>query len=191
MALRLTDRTVRDLPAPAKGSRIHYDDTVRGFGLRVTAAGARAFVLNYRRRQDGVEKRFTIGAMPQWSVGAAREEAKRLKRAIDGGADPVGEQQGARAAATMADLCDRFLQDHVPRKRSSTQRDYRQQISVDIRPAFGRAKVSAVRSPTSTPGTERSARERQRTLTARWRCSPACSRSRSAGACDQTTHAAA
>jgi integrase len=32
----------------------------------------------------------------------------------------------------------------VPRKRASTQRDYRQQIAVDIQPALGRMKVAAV-----------------------------------------------
>jgi integrase len=144
MALRLTDRTVKGLPGPAKGNRVYYDDIVRGFGCRVTAAGARAFVLNYRRKADGAERRYTIGSFPEWTVLAAREEAKRLKREIDGGADPIGEHRETRAASTVADLCDRFLQDYVPRKRPSTQRDYRQQISVDIRPALGRMKVAAV-----------------------------------------------
>jgi integrase len=144
MALRLTDRTVKTLPCPASGNRIYFDDLVRGFGCRVTAAGARAFVLDYRRKADGLQRRYTIGSAPEWTVLAAREEAKRLKREIDGGADPIGEHRETRAASTMADLCDRFLQDYVPRKRPSTQRDYRQQISVDIRPALGRMKVAAV-----------------------------------------------
>jgi hypothetical protein len=69
MPLQLTDKIVRGAPAPAKGSRIYYDNAVKGFGLRVTAGDARAFVLNYRRREDGVEKRFTIGSLPEWSVG--------------------------------------------------------------------------------------------------------------------------
>jgi integrase len=144
MALRLTDRTVKTLPCPASGNRIYFDDLVRGFGCRMTAAGARGFVLSYRRKADGLQRRLTIGAFPDWTVLAAREEAKRLKREIDGGADPVGEHRETRAAATMADLCDRFLSDYVPRKRPSTQRDYLQQISVDIRPALGRMKVAAV-----------------------------------------------
>jgi len=117
---------------------------VRGFGLRVTAAGARSFVLDYRRRSDRLQRRVTIGQFPDWSTAAAREEAKRLKRAIDGGADPVGEYREARAAATVADLCDRFERDYIPRKRPSTQISYRQQIAADIRPAFGRMKVAAV-----------------------------------------------
>jgi integrase len=107
-------------------------------------AGGRAFVLNYRRKLDGRERRITIGSFPDWSTTAAREEAKRLKRLVDGGADPVGEQEESRAAATVADLCARFERDYLPRNRPTTQRVYRQQIQTDILPAFGKTKVAAV-----------------------------------------------
>jgi integrase len=142
--MRLTNRAIAKLPAPARGNRIFYDTVIGGFGLRVTAAGGRAFILNYYRRSDGRERRTTIGGFPEWSAAAAREEAKRLKREIDGGADPVGAYQESRAAPTIADLCTRFLADYVPRKRPSTQRGYRHQIRADILPAIGRMKVAAV-----------------------------------------------
>ena len=142
--MRLTNRVIAKLPVPAQGNRLFYDDTVKGFACRVTDAGGRAFVINYFRKADGRERRFTIGAFPDWSVAAAREEAKRLKREIDGGADPVGAHQESRAAPTIADLAARFEQDYVPRKRPSTQRVYRQQIRADILPAIGRAKVAAI-----------------------------------------------
>jgi integrase len=142
--MRLTDRIVRQLEPPASGNQITYDAETKGFGCRVTAGGSRAFILNYRRKSDGRERRFTIGSFPTWGVGAARDEAKRLKRAIDGGADPVGEHHESRTAATVADLADRFLQEYAPRKRPSTQRDYQQQITVDIKPAIGRMKVAGV-----------------------------------------------
>jgi integrase len=142
--MKLTDNLLRRLPTPARGNRIAYDDTVKGFGVRTTAAGGRAFILNYRRKLDGRERRYTIGSFPDWGTTAAREEAKRLKREIDGGADPVGEQEENRAAATVADLCSRFERDYLPRKRPSTQRVYRQQIATDILPALGRMKVAAV-----------------------------------------------
>jgi integrase len=147
--MRLTDIAIKRLPAPPRGNKITYDDAVKGFGIRITAGDARAFVLNYRRKLDGRERRVTIGSYPDWSTATAREEAKRLKRQIDGGADPVGEQEESRAAATVADLCARFERDYVPRKRPSTQRVYRQQIAADILPAFGRMKVAAV-SPADT-----------------------------------------
>ena len=133
-----------DSRRPARGNKVTYDDAVKGFGIRVTAAGARAFVLNYRRKADGRERRITIGSYPDWGAAAARDEAKRLKREIDGGADPVGELEISRGAPTVADLCARFLEDHLPRVRPATQRDYHQQVSVDILPALGRMKVAAV-----------------------------------------------
>ncbi len=114
--MRLTDAAVKSLPEPERGNRVILDDALKGFGVRVTAAGARAFVLRYRRRSDGIQRMFTIGSHPAWGVGAARDEAKRLKRAIDGGADPLGDIEAARGAQTVADLCERFLADYVPRR---------------------------------------------------------------------------
>jgi integrase len=149
--MRLTDVAIKRLPAPPRGNKVTYDNAVSGFGIRITAGDARAFVLNYRRKIDGRERRITIGGYPDWGTTAAREEAKRLKRLIDGGADPVGEQEENRAAATVSDLCARFERDYVPRKRPSTQRVYRQQIAADILPALGRMKVAAV-SPADTDG---------------------------------------
>jgi integrase len=142
--MKLTDNLLRKLPTPEQGNKITYDDAVKGFGVRVTAAGGRAFILNYRRKLDGRERRYTIGNHPDWSTTAAREEAKRLKRLVDGGNDPVGEQEEKRAAATVADLCARFERDYLSRNRPSTQRVYRQQIATDILPAFGKTKVAAV-----------------------------------------------
>jgi hypothetical protein len=141
---KLTDTVVRKLAAPAKGNRITYDSSVRGFGVRITAAGSRAFVLNYRRRTDGLERRATIGAFPDWSVTAARDEAKRLKRLVDGGGDPVGEHREQMHAPTVSDLADRFEQEHLPRKRASTQADYRSMLKVHVRPTLGKCKVATV-----------------------------------------------
>jgi len=141
---RLTDQVVRQLPPPVKGNRISYDSDVPGFGLRITAAGARSWVLNYRRKADGVERRYTIGSWPSWPVTAAREEAKRLRRTVDGGGDPVGEAQAMRDAPTVADLAERFLAEHVMRRRPSTQLAYRIVLRKYVLPALGRKKVATV-----------------------------------------------
>jgi integrase len=142
--MRLTDKIVKALPAPQRGNKVVYDGEPKGFGIRTTAGGAKSYILNYRRKADGLERRLTIGAFPDWSTLAAREEARRIRREIDGGADPVGANREVRRAATVADLCERFELDYVPRKRPSTQLSYRQQIAADIRPALGRMKVAAV-----------------------------------------------
>jgi hypothetical protein len=54
----LNEATIKLLPIPEKGNRVHYFagavlqgvTAPQGFGVRVTASGARAFVLNYRLR---------------------------------------------------------------------------------------------------------------------------------------------
>jgi integrase len=144
MAQHLTDKIVRDLQPPERGNRIHYDATVKGFGCRVTAAGARAFVLNYRRKSDGLERRSTIGSYPDWTVAAAREEAKFLKREVDGGGDPVGELRSNREAPTVNDLCDRFEAEQLSRRRASTQIDYKSMLRAHVRPALGKRKVAGL-----------------------------------------------
>jgi integrase len=140
---RLTDAVVKRLPAPERGNRITYDGLVPGFGARVTAGGHRAFVLTYWNRA-GRQRRYTIGSFPDWSVTSAREEARRLKREIDQGGDPLAAVQAERDAPTVNDLIERFLEEHVSRKRPHTQAGYRGIVERHIRPALGRMKVTEV-----------------------------------------------
>ena len=141
MSIRLTDSVIKGLPAPAGGNRVYYDDTVKGFGCRITAAGARAFVLNYRTT-SGRERRYTIGAFPDWRTTAAREAAKRLKLEIRAnGADPVGGLQAARGEPTVADLCARYLEEHAVKKRPRSAQEDRDMIRTRVLPALGTLKV--------------------------------------------------
>jgi hypothetical protein len=45
--LRLTDLSIKALALPAKGVMIYSDDTFRGFGVRVSQAGTKSFVLTH------------------------------------------------------------------------------------------------------------------------------------------------
>jgi integrase len=142
---RLTDALVKRLKAPPQGNRIYYDADLPGFGIRTTAGDAKAFILNYRVRGSGRERRYTIGGFPNWGAAAAREKARELKRLIDDGGDPLADLESERAAPTMADLCHRFEQEHLPAKRQGTAADYARILRVHIRPFFGQhTKVSDV-----------------------------------------------
>jgi integrase len=146
MAEHLTDALIRNkLEPPEKGNRVHYDSDVPGFGLRVTKAGAKAFILNYRVRGSGRERRYTIGAFPGWQTTAARKKAKELRRLIDDGGDPLGELEDERAAPTVADLIERFRQEHLPKRRPGTRVGYKGIINKHIAPHFGKhVKVADV-----------------------------------------------
>lgn len=143
MATRLTDRIVRTLPPPEKGNRITYDTEVRGFGARITAGGSISFILNYRAGHR--ERRYTIGAYPDWSVAAAREQAKRLKRQVSLGFDPMGDRHEDRTAATVKELAERYFQEHAVHKVERAQKDDRSMIEKLILPELGAIKVKDVR----------------------------------------------
>ena len=143
MAVKLVEKYVASLQPPSSGNRRAYDTEVRGFGIRVTAAGAKSFVLNYRI--NGRERRYTIGSHPDWSVAAAREEAKRLKREVNLGRDPMGERHSDRAAPTVVELADRYMDEHAMRKVERAQMDDRAMLNALVLPEIGRLKVHEVK----------------------------------------------
>jgi integrase len=81
--------------------------------VRVTAAGARSFVLNYRAA--GRERRFTIGTFPDWSALKAVREARKLRQAIDRGEDPQAAKEAASAPAATTKTIAELLDEHVSR----------------------------------------------------------------------------
>lgn len=139
--VRLTEAEVRRTQPPESGNRIFYDGEVPGFGCRVTAAGARSFVLNYSSR--GRERRLTIGSWPAWSVVAARAKAKELRRQIDGGADPLGEKEAREKALTVDGLARDYLDLYAKPKKRSWAADERI-LTAYVIPAIGRMKVEEV-----------------------------------------------
>lgn len=106
MATHLTERVVK---AAEIGSRkyVVFDEDCPGFGLCVFESGRKGFVLIYRAA--GRPRRFTVGTWPSWSVTAARDEAKRLKRDIDRGEDPIDVRTSARHAPTLEELVERYI----------------------------------------------------------------------------------
>ena len=96
------------------------DPKIPGFGLRINKGGAKSFFLNYHL--DGRERRYTIGRWPAWSVEAARDEAKELRKQVDRGEDPAGSKRERREAPTVQDLIDRYVAQHLPTKTAGGPR---------------------------------------------------------------------
>jgi integrase len=116
--LRLTKEFVESIPVPAKGSVTEWDDAITGFGVRVYSTGTRSFFINYWI--DGRERRRKIGVYPEWSVAAARERAKELRRQVDAGGDPAGEKRERREAPSIKDLLDRYVAEHLVTKTAGS-----------------------------------------------------------------------
>jgi integrase len=144
MAQLLTKDSIEALIPPGTGNRIEYDSAVPGFGVRITKAGARSFIVNYRTR-SGLERRYTIGSYPAWKVGAARKEADEIRRRVrHEGYDPLAELTAEREAPTVARMCERFKEEHLPAKRPSTRREYEAIIDDLILPTLKHRKVAEV-----------------------------------------------
>jgi integrase len=144
MTTKLTNGIIAKLPVPATGNKITYDSEETGLGIRVTAAGDRRFIFNYRRKADGRERRYTIGPFPTLEIGHARAKARELRRRVIDGGDPLGQLQETRSAPTVSDLCERFIAEHLPRKRAWTAQSYKRTITADILPTLGSHKLAAV-----------------------------------------------
>jgi integrase len=152
---KVSEETVKRLPAPATGNRITYfagaiiqgAKAPRGFGVRVTAAGARAFVLNYRLR--GREHRFTIGAWPDWSVLKAVREARNLRQRVDRGENPIEDRTPSPATASVASILDefvaRYVRNHKQPLRERTADEYESAFKRLVKPHIGKLGKYEVR----------------------------------------------
>jgi integrase len=143
MAQEVSEKTVKAMEPPASGNRIVYDQEVKGFGVRITKAGAKAFILNYRVGRQ--ERRITIGSYPDWKVSAARDRAKELKKEIDKGHDPMADRHEQRTAPTVADLAQLYRETHLPRKRDSSRVNDENLLTNHVLPRLGKKRVADVR----------------------------------------------
>lgn len=150
---KLTPSTVTKLvkdEIPDSGSTIIWDTRVGGFGLRVTAGGAAAFVLNYRNAQ-GRERRYTVGRWPEWTADAAYSEALSLKQEIKRGADPLEQKKAdavveEHAERTLADVAKEYLENYAVHKRRSSYRNDRNMLNHVILPRLGTMPLSDIRT---------------------------------------------
>jgi integrase len=140
--LKLNEKSLRD-PEPKEGVSYQIFDTdVLGFAVRIHASGARTFTIDYRHA--GRQRRMTIGRWPEWSVTAARERAKELRRAIDEGQDPLAVREGLREAPRVKDMIIRYIGEHVPKLAKNNASDQISMLRQMVEPAWGNKLVTEI-----------------------------------------------
>lgn len=121
--MNITKKAVEKLQAPATGYALYRDDKLKGFGVRVTAAGVKTYFLE--RRVHGKVKRIKVGRVGEMTTEDARQQAKDIAAEIDKGKDPIAERRRRRAFSTTLDGA---LTDYVAsnnRMKQSTADDMR------------------------------------------------------------------
>src|SRR5262249_23549833 len=127
--MHLTKSAIEKLPLPSSGQEFYRDDERKGLAVRVTAGGAKGFVLEklvHRR-----VRRITLGRCTDISVEKAWKIAQTLLGQIAEGRDPVAERK--KAAATLVTLDDVFREYLEQRNlKSKTVADYTRAVSTSF-----------------------------------------------------------
>lgn len=91
--IRLTDLTIRALPAPISGTVSYIDTSLKGFAVRVSPSGVKAFTLVHgkdRRREN-------LGRWPHVSLAKARKRATEILADRTLGGQPLPRMSFAEA----------------------------------------------------------------------------------------------
>ena len=140
--VRLSEKVLREaIPAEGRDYQI-FDDDIRGFAVCVYRGGGRTFTFDYR--VAGRQRRMTFARWPEWSVTAARDRARELRRDVDLGRDPLAERDQIRAAPRVQDLIDRYIREHVSRLAELNAADQKSMMTKLVAPHWGRKLVTEI-----------------------------------------------
>jgi hypothetical protein len=139
---KITKRTV-DTAKSGKRDVFIWDTDTGGFGLKITPAGRKVYVLQYRYR--GQLRRYTIGRHgAPWSPEKARVEAVGLLGQVSAGIDPAQKKREAREDPTMAELCDLYLAEGCTANKASTIATDRRILERHVKPLLGQRKSKSI-----------------------------------------------
>lgn len=114
--MRLTELSVRHIEIPERGQKIHFDDTLPNFGIRVSYGGTRTWVALIGSEHS--RKLISLGRYPALSLKDARAKAREVL--VNGILDTP-----AIETVTWSDALDLFLKERGQELAPRTINDYR------------------------------------------------------------------
>jgi integrase len=137
--VKLTDQFVAHAK-PVGGVRTDYfDETTKGFALRVSEQGAKSWTFHFTSPRDGKRSRLTIGSYPATSLAAARTCALEAKGHVEAGQDP--RIIATANVMTVEMLVDSYVAKHVkPNLRTAAEVERR--FKKNIVPVIGAVKLA-------------------------------------------------
>lgn len=142
MPARLTQRAIDALSALPATQYVVWDTDVRGFGVRVSPAGAKAYVLKFRTAA-GRARWATLGRVGVLSLDEARRNARAMLGDVAKGLDPLRARDAARGGLTVESVAARFLSSHVEaRRKAATVRLYKLAINSHVIPKLGSIAIA-------------------------------------------------
>ena len=126
---------------PGKKDLLIWDIGLPCFGVKVTPAGRRVYVAQYRGI-DGRLRRLTLGRHGTVTIDQARKAAKEKLGAAALGDDPAAEKLEARQSPTIKELGERYMAEHAnSKKKASSAGNDRWLLEKIIYPNLGTLKT--------------------------------------------------
>jgi integrase len=138
---KLTAAFVQDARAEeGKERSIYWDSTLPSFGLMVTKAGHRSYVLQYRNGGQ-TSRRITLSGV--LNLDAARKEARKILGEVARGQDPAQERRKTANPNTLQAICERYLTREGPKLRSTPRR--KADLERLVYPALGNRPIEDIK----------------------------------------------
>lgn len=150
----ITKRKV-DAVKPGERDQFLWDEDPKGFGLKVTPAGNRVYILQYRMGgRESRTRRFTIGKHGSpWTPETARAEAKRLLTLVRQGQDPAALERKRRDDAVnlafesyALHFINRYAKANQPRSWAEAERVLKRDIAPGLKgrplPEISRGEIA-------------------------------------------------
>jgi hypothetical protein len=145
---RLTETLVKTAKAePGAERTIYWDQSLPGFGLMVTSADHRSFVVQYRAAGDS--KRMTLNG--KLALKDARKEARAYLGSVAKGRDPLAERrkQAAEATNTLRSIAEEYLRRESGRLRTINER--RACFERLVYPKLGARQIDTIKRSNQRP----------------------------------------
>ncbi len=130
---RLTKRIVDAAVKQDKDSYL-WDDELTGFGVKITPAGKKVFLIQYRvGGAKGRTRRVTLGHLGPVTCDEARTRAKELLGMVKTGKDPAEERDRRKAEKTFGETITSFEKAHVDLKtKDRTAEEYKRALKLHV-----------------------------------------------------------
>jgi len=140
--MKISKRSIDQLTAISK-DRFYWDDSLKGFGLKVYKSGRIAFIV--QGRLNGRVRRYTLGAFGSpWTADVARAQALQYLAKLAVGIDPTVEEKAKRLHGNLKKLTMTYLRDGNLHKKPRTRDVEERFIHRHVVPLLGSKKLTEI-----------------------------------------------
>lgn len=136
---KISKRNVETLICDGDRPVFLWDESLSGFGVKALSTGKRQYLIKYRSNGGGraaPQRWLTLGSHGQLTPDQARSLAQQALAAVARSEDPQSDKFRRRIAPRLRDVWAKFEEEHLPRKKPQTAKEYSSQwhdiISVQL-----------------------------------------------------------